>query len=323
MTLVEQQSGLTRFLVVQDLKGHEDGDRFGLYTIDALDALQPSPSTPDGGDSYVGIPVDWAAADVERASDLEAICPLPGSPDEFLACESGYWGGKYGRLFHLRLIRNLPGSATAENAAAAGTPAPSDDPAGWRAEVLGTVQLPQLAGEIEGIACSRAKDGRLLLLLGERGGSPAYAPAWIRWGWLDLGAGTLDMTLPDGTMAMQIDWPEPNCSPWARPISDLYLDAAGYLWIAGASDSGDAGPFRSVVYRAARINPDDQYPYYYASDPRLVWELDGLKIEALAAPAVAGSVMSFATDDEVYGGIFRPLPPAAPPQQSPFYPYGG
>src|SRR5829696_7884267 len=71
MVLIDQLPGLSRFLIVQDLKGYEDGDRLGLYSIDTLDAVQHSPGIADGGDSYVGIPVDWDAAGVERASDLE------------------------------------------------------------------------------------------------------------------------------------------------------------------------------------------------------------------------------------------------------------
>ncbi|MGC1952373.1 MAG: hypothetical protein WA970_07355, partial [Gammaproteobacteria bacterium] len=37
--------------------------------------------------------------------------------------------------------------------------------------------------------------------------------------------------------------------------------------------------------------------------------VDGLKVEALAAPspAITGSVLSIATDDEPYGGLWRPL----------------
>jgi|GEM_PF-4849979 len=38
------------------------------------------------------------------------------------------------------------------------------------------------------------------------------------------------------------------------------------------------------------------------------WRLDGLKVEVLAGPAaIPGSVLSIATDDEHYGGVWRPL----------------
>jgi hypothetical protein len=39
------------------------------------------------------------------------------------------------------------------------------------------------------------------------------------------------------------------------------------------------------------------------------WVIDGFKVEALSGPAsvVAGSFMSFATEDESYSGQWRPL----------------
>jgi hypothetical protein len=85
---------------------------------------------------------------------------------------------------------------------------------------------------------------------------------------------------------------------------------------------GDSGPFRSVIYRVGKFDPSVSYPVQYEMNQDMVWYLDGLKVEALGPPVVAGSVLTFATDDENYGGLWRPLPPADPqPQRQPYY-YG-
>jgi hypothetical protein len=84
------------------------------------------------------------------------------------------------------------------------------------------------------------------------------------------------------------------------------------LWIATTQDASDAGPFRSTVYRYGPFDQTQAYSYMGGSAVmcgEAKWTLDGFKIEALGAPVIAGSVLSFATDDEGFGGIWRPLGP--------------
>ena len=89
----------------------------------------------------------------------------------------------------------------------------------------------------------------------------------------------------------------------------MYIDPAGTLWAVASTDEGDNGPFRSVIYRVGQVTTGVTPPVNLA--PSLVpdWIVDGLKVEALAAPAAAvpASVLSVGTDDENYGGVWRPL----------------
>jgi len=289
-----------QYLCVQDVKTPDASGRFGF-----LSTGFPS------SDPYVDLPVDWH--DTLPASDLEALCPVPGTSSEFLACESGYWMGKFGRLFHIRLLQNGSPELVARSGYAQSNPpqAPAPPPDVWTVEVLRTIQLPILSGQIEGIACVRKGDGGLLLLLGERGGDTAYSSASILWGELDLAAGSFNLT-PNGQIGVEVSWPLRSSWPWDRAISDLYIDPSGYLWISGADDAADFGPFRSYIQVAGRINPDVDYPVDMYMPQVRNWALDGVKVEAIAAPSTPGSVLCYATDDELYGGIWRPLPPAAP-----------
>ena len=72
-------------------------------------------------------------------------------------------------------------------------------------------------------------------------------------------------------------------------------------------DLGDNGPFRSIVYLAGRIEPDASEPVQVLPETNASWVLDGLKVEALGPSAVERSLLSIATDDENYEGVWRPL----------------
>jgi len=152
----------------------------------------------------------------------------------------------------------------------------------------------------------------VLLLLGERGGSASYPrPAVL--GVFDPAAGTVFWP-PAGQVGVVVNPPGRWLNPREkRAIADLYLAADGALWAVASEDGGDQGPFRSVIYRAATVRPERDPPVAIAPKPAPPWRLDGLKVEALAGPAaIPGSVLSVATDDEQYGGIWRPLYRALP-----------
>jgi hypothetical protein len=251
-----------------------------------------------GGTTIELVAEDWGTG--PKPNDLEAIAPIPGQPGRFLICESGYIGDKYGRIFYVQVTR---------------------DPSGWSSRVFGQAQLPigLLHTDLEAIALGAKATGGLVLVLSERGGGGPYSPAWLWWGDFDLSTGAFTRT-EEQVYGMQLSWPSRTYFPYARACTDLYLDAGGYLWASGAADMGDTGPFRSVIYRVGRFDPNVSYPVQYEMNPDMVWYLDGLKVEALGPPVTAGSVLTFATDDEHFGGIWRPLPPVDPqPQRQPYY----
>jgi hypothetical protein len=271
--------GTDRYLAVHDAKGGADEPR--LTRIDV---------TPNGFDCTAIVVNSWNDAD-GPGNDFESITSLPGRANEFLVSESGTWEGRFGRLFHVRL---------------------QDD----RAEVLHSWRLPSFIGnrkdvdgdDYEGIAAFPRQDGTFLVLLGERGGSPAYPRGLLRWGTFDAARGTLTWA-DEGRRTIEITapgaWP---AGVQHRDIADLHIDADGVLWVAASAEAGKRGPFRSIVYRAGHI-ADDLLQPLVLEPARTAWVVDGLKVEALAAPpaSIKGSALSIGSEDEHLGGVWRAL----------------
>lgn len=257
------------FLVVHDLKTQVEGPRLGTLSI-----------RPGAAPLYRDTTVSWGE---ERPNDLEAICRIPGRKHEYLATESAYRHGKFGRIFHLVLAL---------------------DGARWSASVAGTIPLPADTDDVEGIACVATAAGDLILLLGEGGGSPQNPQAKIRWGALDLAAhrfelrGEKELVAPVAITAGQKS---------VRGCADLHLDEQNRLWSVAAQDLGEDGPFRSIVYHAAEVDPNAADPVQPVPVTQATWTLDGLKVEALSSSPIDHSVLSVATDDGNYDGIWRPL----------------
>lgn len=290
------------YICAQDVKGPSPTGHFGLLSFDAMN--RPV---------YTALEADWGG--MEPGNDIEALAAIPGRPDEFIACESGYWMGKYGRLWRLRLDWPAPTFSPAPSV-------PGGEPGGGPAvpagpqplvpavSALSFVQLPQFGDEVEGVALM-ARDNDFLVIFGLRGGATPYSSGWLRWGWLDFSDGTVSMYEQAG-QGIEMTWPRPSWYPWSRGVSDLFVDSQGMLWASGADDMGDSGPFRSYIHVVGKVDPRQEWPIMNYMPYQYTWALDGLKVEAIAAPRLPGSVLSYATDDEGYGGIFRPLPPAAP-----------
>ena len=77
-------------------------------------------------------------------------------------------------------------------------------------------------------------------------------------------------------------------------------------------DPRDLGPFRSAVYLGGTltVTPPDISFAPRKTEEIVHWDFDGLKVEAIAAPAEMfkdTGGLSIATDDELYNGIWRPI----------------
>jgi hypothetical protein len=268
-------SGMARlteqsFLLVHDTKADDSRPHLGVLTV-----------TGEDPPAYQPVRVRWPAGQ-DRANDLESICALPDAPREFLAAESGYQDNRFGRIFHFSL---------------------QPRGRGWEARVRGVVPLPRDTDNIEGLAVLPRATDQYILLLGERGGSEARPRGLLRWGVIDLRSYSLTLNGERRFAA-----PEESSGGAFRDISDLYIDpATRILWISATRDPGDAGPFGSSIWPAGQVQADVNQPVSLYPQPERAWKLDGLKVEALAGPAQPDSRISIGTDDESYGGVWRPL----------------
>jgi hypothetical protein len=326
MALIEGRD----FLVVVDTKADSDAVRCGVVSVGEA-----------GGYTFEPLLVPWPG---ERANDLESACPIPGRLGEFLVAESGAWvdpatGAEHpGRIFHLRLSREagawralvvntlpldpklkevegmacvLTGQSAAEIAHASAYIAGN-----YSGPALFTPDVPQpeeaAPAESESPAAvdkPAAPAMQWLIALGTRGASTAYEPARLYTGHANLDAGTwTGKELEGSDVASRANYYQAE-SPWLRGITDMYIDPSGMLWIARAVDPGDSGPFTSYICRYMKLGQDERYMSYMDSPNDAGWTIRGFKVEALAAPVIPGSVASFATDDESYGGVWRPLEP--------------
>jgi hypothetical protein len=275
-----------RYLVVHDLKAHRNGNR--------LSVIQ---TVIDQNVNFEGVQVaDWKHAD-GQASDLEAVCKVPGTDEEFLAAESGHWEGKYGRMFHLKLDT-------------------SRKP--YSASVIHAYDLPEFdakgpddphGDEFEGMECVAIADNNVLVLLAERGGSPVYPAGLVRWFTVDPDSKTLSWT-SDGRKGKSVNPPGVmNRSLSHRDITALYLDKNQALWAVGAEDAGESGPFSSYLYQIGSVGSDPHDPLQLIENTVAERIMSGLKTEALAGPTttIPESSFSIGTEDECLGGIWRAL----------------
>ena len=285
-------SGMTRiegnsFLLVSDKKETESpGPRLGVLIV--------------GEDGYRISPIDLAGfSDTDQPNDLEAVCALPRKNHEFLLVESGYYHSKYGRIFYIGLYRH--GESWIAQPIGWFRPLPRDSR--WKEE-----STPS-SDQLEGIGCIQDSRDRIWLVLGTRGSKST--PAILLWGELKgLDSGQLSFS-KQGEHRLEFN-------PLGdRSISDLFLESLGIdtwrLWASAAVDAGDLGPFRSLIYSPGLIKLDERKELVFSpKQHESSWLVEGLKVEGLAAPATSFSQSTFSigTDDEKYGGIWRPLFPA-------------
>lgn len=277
----------SRYLAVHDDLSFESGQRISVIDVAANQNFAITPVRPN----------TWMHND-GRSSDLEGVCGVPGRDQEFLLVEAGHWAGEFGRMFHVKLdVGQTP----------------------YQLQVLHVYELPEFnakgpgdfAGdEIEGIECLQNREGKTLVILGERGGSTAYPSGLLRWVTVDLASAGMPVFSTAGSAGYPIDAPGTwTDSTQNRDISALYLDDDNVLWAAATEELGDSGTFKSVVFKVASVSPDDSNPIKVLRSFSVERTIDGFKVEALAAPTpnVAGSVFAIGTEDEIYGGTWRPL----------------
>lgn len=156
--------------------------------------------------------------------------------------------------------------------------------------------------EVEGAALAWAGD-RLMLFFADRGeGKKSVEIEWAEV----KGGQTLT---PLGSVKFKAPVP---VEEHLRLISSLELDSDGELYSASAVDSGDAGPFRSKVWRIGRLKVKHGEPdVKLLSQPELLATLDGLKAESLAIRETGDhkKELFVGTDDEFYGGVMRLIGP--------------
>lgn len=276
-----EQIGENTYIVVYDVKNFKDGTRVGLVKI-SEESLDVYPIAID----------NWG--EEGQSSDLESICSVPGRENEFLMAESGNWQGKLGRIFHIKVDTSI-----------------------LKAKVLGSVKLPFLhrndfglkGDQYEAMLCLLSLDNKVRVVLGERGGSKVNPKGVIRWGILDFNNYTLEMT-ESGLKGIEIEAPGKwENSRDKRDITDFHVDEEGAVWAVASEDQGDFGPFYSVVYKVGQLYQTEiSLPIVFSEKKKPFKEVNGFKIEALSGPCKGiDSSHSFGTEDEIYGGVWRPL----------------
>lgn len=323
-----------------------DQDRF-LAIHDTKGGAAVPRSDPSGMVGYVSLlhlPRRGGVAGLERVplrlaeglgidrtpSDLEAICALapvpalrdrgpgtrPARAQRFLAFESGDYrpAGITARAYALAFQTRPDGQAVVTlDGFVTFTGADLSD-------VEGALCLPT------DVVTSHDSDGqRLTVILVQRGGGPERSPARIRMFDFHLGTG------PELTLIAERPAREKNLkarslqAPWTVPaapdggdrrhVSAMAGPVNGRVFLVGAEDGGDTGPFASILYSVdSACLTDDAMVCRPERGPRL--PLPNVKIEALAISGAGGfrpsplSSRSFvvASDDEDLGGMAWRLP---------------
>jgi hypothetical protein len=294
MVLLDQKGDTARYLVVQDRKDKPSHEHYAYLVLVTWTKNQ----SPEVWHPFLRAP------EGERPpSDLEAICAVPGRPDLFLLAESGFYEGKYGRVI---VLQSQPVSDL-------------DNPRfkwvrSFRPRPMEEETTPRHK-QIEGMACVATGEDTLALVLatvGDRGHA-----SLLHWGALDLDAAEDENVYDERGCAILTHPSGPLC---ARSCGALQLrpaqpDGDIPVWSAATVEvNEDVGPFLSQVFEAGRlrrIRSHTLFQYCRYRRPLLVGNLEHVKIEALAAPPswAVKALLVYGTDDEDYGGVYRPLFP--------------
>ncbi|MBN9419361.1 MAG: hypothetical protein J0I12_28155 [Candidatus Eremiobacteraeota bacterium] len=230
--------------------------------------------------SYQSLQVDWSKVGGE-ANDLESLAPIEGKAGHFLACESGYVKGQFGHLYWLSA---QPDTVAVEARYAM--------PAG-------------LTQEIEGLATLHLEGNRWMVLLGGRGGR-SEEPGRLYWGILDRDKNEIEWP-KEGLQGAEIHLPR-RLGPFARTLSDMFLDEKHRLFVSSCSTPGRLGPNRSLIFLAGTVRDNLKTPFHRATENQDVWWVDGCKIEGICPCDRPGYGPAYVTDDDELGGLWRSVP---------------
>ena len=279
------------YLVVDDLKYTNENDnepRIGTLTIDEKEGAIYNPLKVD----------DWldTTKPERQPNDLEACCAIPGRTNEYLLAESGLYKNKFGRIFHICF--------THENR---------------KVRVLSSFKIynreldekgTSFKGyNVEGIACFQAFK-KTILVYSERGGEAKDGVKLARLFWGEINFSNSPPVfnkLGEDDLVTQSILKD-------RDSADLFLKSEGKkidIYSIATIDRGNNGPFKSVIYKAGSfvLNTEKEVVNFEREQsPEVIYTIDGLKVEAIASTTNPESPFCIGTDDENFGGIWRPLP---------------
>jgi hypothetical protein len=268
------------YLLIHDARDAE-GSRAGVWHLDRRPPV------------YEAATIDDAQLGDDRLDDLESMAAIPSKPGRFLVLESG---AKRTDRRRLACVEFSPKPEPHLSLVATGE--------------IGTA-TSQLAN-CEAMVCWQNADHLYVLIADRVGTADNRSRCAVVCGRLTISDNAelyFDTEAPELADAVSyIKSPAPSAHSW-RACTDLYLDSERQLWAACAEDRGDAGPFRSIIYRVGVLRLSDARLLPDRTNLRIPCE--GVKVEALATASIGGATMAFATDDERFGGIWRTLPPSA------------
>jgi hypothetical protein len=269
------------YVVVYDIKNFKEGVRLAMIKV-TDETIQVSPIRIS----------DWG--EEGRSSDLESICKIPGTTNEYFIAESGNWEGNLGRIFHIQV-----------------------DIGTLSAKVLGTTKLPYkninnpevVGDQYESMSCLPYSESERILILGERGGSEINPRGNIKWGIYNLSTHELkfsDAGMEGITVNAPGNWTDEKNK---RDITDLHIDAEGGIWSVASEDTGDVGLFYSVIYKLGQLDTSNKERPFTIYNEFTSWvPVSVFKIEALSGPSKnINATLSFGTEDEIYGGVWRAI----------------
>lgn len=223
-----------------------------------------------------------------QGNDIEAVTPVPGRAGSFYLLESGS-DRKHRRLFTVT-VRTDGAAATAT----------LDE------RVIDLQPYTKSLANVEGIVADRLEDGRVMLLLADRGdqrgNEPAVDPAVEFVGIMLDADGRVEAT-PGSTLRLTGSYGR----GW-RLCTDLCPDPDGNVWMSSSLDSGNMGPFESRVFRIGKL----QDGRFVAGEPEQTNVIAGHKVEGICFTELrvaAGrgttkpvNVLMLASDNEGFGG---------------------
>lgn len=277
-------AGERTYLLIHDSRDSEES-RAGLWRLDRRPPV------------YEPLHICDESLGTECLADLESIAAIPNRPGEFLVLESGA-AAKDNRRRALARVKFADG------------PSPQLKLLGWEDVWPLTSEL----SNCESLVCWQHGDDYFVLIADRMAapGEPTRVKAIA--GRVDLpDDGTVHFATDDPGLAeapKSIESPAPSSKSW-RACTDLCLDQEMQLWGVSAEDRGDAGPFRSTVFRVGALKPATAQVLTKGS--QIAYECDGLKLEALARATIGGATLCFGSDDERFGGAWRTLPVEARP----------